>query len=110
MNDSIIKSVLLDRMGLESSSRDVNSVITVYEKRYGSKVSNWLKLEQDLRVLLESSNSKKRVLGRIIVHKAIEKGLNYVYISNDSDCKEFRKTIYTTKRNDFMNRVRCVFN
>ena len=109
-SESVIKTVLLEDMGLNNSSRNTDSVIRAYEKRYGSRVSNWWKLEQDLRVLLRSSYPDRFILGRSIVRKALEKGLNYVYVSSDGNCVKFRQALFKTRSGDFMRRVRMVFN
>jgi hypothetical protein len=106
----MLKTVLLEELGVKHSSRDVGLVVRAYEKRYGSKVSNWKKLEQDIRVLLHSNYSNKTLLSRAIIKQVLDKGLNHIYVSEEGVCVEFRKALFKAKRDDFMLRVQRVFN
>lgn len=107
---NVIKSVLLEELGFNNSSRSVDAVIRVYEKRYGGRVSNWDKLGQDIRTILGSGHANRKFLSRVIIRTAIDNGLNYIYVSDEPYCKEFRKVLFNTRKNDFMRRVRQVFN
>ena len=106
----MLKTVLLEELGVKSSERDVGLVVRAYEKRYGSKVSNWKKLEQDITVLLQSKYANRTLLSRSIIKLVLVNGLNHIYVSEDSVCVEFRKALFKAKRDDFMRRVQRIFN
>ncbi|MBR9679326.1 MAG: hypothetical protein GON13_03600 [Nanoarchaeota archaeon] len=106
----MLKTVLLEELGVRSSSRNVGLVVRAYEKRYGGKVGNWKKLEQDIRIILNSKCSNKKLLSRAIIKEVLDNGLNHIYVSDDSVCAEFRKSLFKAKRDDFMLRVQMIFN
>jgi hypothetical protein len=108
--NEVIKNVLLEELGVNNTKKSADDVIRVYEKRYGNRVSNWPKLRQDLKTLLNSNHSNKNLLGRAIIKQVLEKGLNHIYISPDKECKDFRKILFKTRKEEFMQRVYQVFN
>ena len=110
MESEVVKNVLLEELGVTTTSRSVEDVIRVYEKRYGNSVTNWPKLRQDVKIVLASDHAGKNLLCRDIIRQVLKNGLNYIYISDEKTCKEFRKAMLNAKRKKFMQRVYQVFN
>jgi len=79
--------------------------IKSYGIRYSDRISNWHKLEQDLYLLANSKRRDKGLFMQQVIAAAADKGLDYLYLSRDKVCIEFRKELYNVKKEEFMNSV-----